>query len=230
MEKIAEPRKDRAELVHFIECLKDQMKDGVDISRIFNALMQSDWQECFARVSIEKSRNVNVAPLIGKAVASNSPAMFEIALNLSEKRLKKGIVHHIWTTSFRQGNNAILTHLLDKRPVELCAMISQSDLFTLLCSLVKKVALGAGQFQMPNPCFWQEVELPPGITRIPHKMVWGCEKLTSVNIPCGVTKIGEHAFAKCTSLANVNIPSGVTEIGQEAFAGCTSLENKYRIR
>ena len=223
--KNAKPCKDSTDFTQFIERLKAQMKDGVDISQIFLALMQEKWKGYFSAVSIEECKKTNVAQLIGEAIANDSPAMFEIALNLSGKRLGKGIVHHIWSSTFQSGDNAILKHLLDKSPVALCALISQFDLFCLLCSFVKKAAIGIGDYQSPHPCFLQEVELPRNIDTIPPKAFEGWGKLASINIPDGVTEIGNEAFNGCTSLASVTMPDSVTKIGDGAFWGCTSLDS-----
>ncbi len=61
------------------------------------------------------------------------------------------------------------------------------------------------------------VTTEPGVTKIPDKAFWGCEKLTSVTLGDSVTAIGVSAFER-TGLAGIDL-NKVTDIGSYAFYG-----------
>ncbi len=61
------------------------------------------------------------------------------------------------------------------------------------------------------------VTTEPGVTKIPDKAFWGCEKLTSVTLGDSVTAIGVSAFER-TGLTGIDL-NKVTDIGNYAFYG-----------
>lgn len=72
--------------------------------------------------------------------------------------------------------------------------------------------IGAGAF---NCTSLTEIQLPPGLTSIPHLML-SCNDITEITIPESVKYIGEWAFYLCP-LTRVEIPAGCEFIEYEAF-------------
>lgn len=63
-----------------------------------------------------------------------------------------------------------------------------------------------------------------GMTTIPNRMFYECDRLRNVELPATLTIIGEYAFAGCDSLQTLYIHDGVTEIQYNAFRNCTKLK------
>ena len=86
---------------------------------------------------------------------------------------------------------------------------------------------GSGGSAFLNCTSLCSVELPIGLTSIPHDMFYGCTNLKSVSIPDGVIEIGSSAFRNCSSLTVINLPDSVTKIDGNGygytFSGCSSL-------
>ena len=61
------------------------------------------------------------------------------------------------------------------------------------------------------------------VSRIPGRLCYGMDNLTSVTIPNSVTTIGDYAFNGCTNLASITISDNVTSIGSKAFSECYGL-------
>lgn len=61
------------------------------------------------------------------------------------------------------------------------------------------------------------------VSRIPGRLCYGMDNLTSVTIPNSVTTIGDYAFNGCTNLASITISDNVTSIGDYAFYRCIDL-------
>jgi len=67
-------------------------------------------------------------------------------------------------------------------------------------------------------CFnMQNVTFEEGITVIPERIFFYCERLKSVTIPESVHKIDIGAFSACDSLAHINFPSKLDTIAFGAF-------------
>ena len=69
----------------------------------------------------------------------------------------------------------------------------------------------------------QNVELEPGMTKIPDNLFLKCSGLTTVTIPDTVTEIGGRAFEECKQLSSVQLSNNLEMLDSYAFANCTSL-------
>jgi hypothetical protein len=67
------------------------------------------------------------------------------------------------------------------------------------------------------------VTLGKGITVLPDKVFYGCDKLKTITIPEGVTAIGRAAFNGCSALESVSFPSTIAKISLAAFQNCPAL-------
>ena len=120
-------------------------------------------------------------------------------------------------------------HLLEHHPKALCAAISQHNLFSLLCSFVRRVTIEKEVFSTYSNLFpslisncLREVELLKGVEEIHDCAFKACTGLSRIVIPNTVKRIGRYAFQAC-ALTSIELPEGVTEIALHAFAGCSSL-------
>ncbi len=69
----------------------------------------------------------------------------------------------------------------------------------------------------------QNVELEPGMTKIPDNLFLKCSGLTTVTIPDTVTEIGGRAFEECKQLSSVQLSNNLEMLDSYASAKCTSL-------
>ncbi len=69
----------------------------------------------------------------------------------------------------------------------------------------------------------ENVDIPPGITKIESGAFWNNCSIRSVRIPDTVRTIGGDAFVYCESLEKVNIPPSAEDLGDDPFAGCPAL-------
>ena len=67
------------------------------------------------------------------------------------------------------------------------------------------------------------VRLPAGLTAIPERAFYDCDRLREIDLPQGTVNIGDEAFSGCESLTRVGAPGSVRFVGSKAFAGCVSL-------
>ena len=66
-------------------------------------------------------------------------------------------------------------------------------------------------------------QLPAGLTAIPERAFFDCDRLLEIDLPQGIVNIGDEAFSGCYSLTRVGAPDTVRFVGSKAFAGCASL-------
>ena len=84
--------------------------------------------------------------------------------------------------------------------------------------------------KLPEKVFYDcdnltSIEIPDGITTIGNYAFQYCSNLTSVTISNSVSTIGEYAFYYCSNLTNVTIPNSVNTIGKFAFSSCSDLSS-----
>ncbi len=68
----------------------------------------------------------------------------------------------------------------------------------------------------------KRVVMPSGVSEIPDGM-FRLSGLEELEVPPGVTRIGDGAFGDCTSLQKVVVPRSVEKIEDDAFSGCGPL-------
>lgn len=73
--------------------------------------------------------------------------------------------------------------------------------------------------------FFQNHNIPVGVSKIGNKSFMGCNSLESIELPDSVTEIEYAAFMHCTSLQSIVIPDSVIKIVDLAFTFCTSLQS-----
>ena len=71
-------------------------------------------------------------------------------------------------------------------------------------------------------CIFTNFRVPPLITVIPDRLLYGCLSTFSVEMPLNITEIGNQAFSNCHCLRNVAIPPNAV-IGIDIFGGSTDL-------
>jgi hypothetical protein len=110
---------------------------------------------------------------------------------------------------------------------------SDSKAPTFTESNVTEVDLSAvvGMSNMPYKMFYKceklkSVKMPSTVKNISNLAFYGCSGLTSIEIPTSVTTIGEGSFFG-SGLTSLIIPSSVTSIGGNAFSSCMSLNYFY---
>ena len=70
----------------------------------------------------------------------------------------------------------------------------------------------------------QSMTLTNGLTVIPERMCYSCNRLTSITIPSTVKRIESEAFTY-TSLTSITIPASVEYINPNAFGGHFTMTN-----
>lgn len=75
--------------------------------------------------------------------------------------------------------------------------------------------------------YYEYLELPTSIKKIPNETFGYCVKLQTVILPNSITEIGQKAFQNCTSLKTVFLPNNLSDIGNRAFANCNAIEDVY---
>lgn len=62
------------------------------------------------------------------------------------------------------------------------------------------------------------IAIPPKVTEIPEKLLFGCTNLEYVHLPEGVESIDREAFWKCPKLTSITLPCSLQEIVGNPFA------------
>lgn len=75
--------------------------------------------------------------------------------------------------------------------------------------------LGKGAFQRMA---LSSIAIPPKVTEIPEKLLFGCTNLEYVHLPEGVESIDREAFWKCPKLTSITLPCSLQEIDGNPFA------------
>ena len=84
--------------------------------------------------------------------------------------------------------------------------------------------LGSGAFQRMA---LNSIAIPPKVTEIPEKLLFGCIHLEHVHLPEGVECINQEAFWKCLSLTRITLPHSLKEIigNHFAYSGIREIDN-----
>lgn len=84
--------------------------------------------------------------------------------------------------------------------------------------------LGSGAFQRMA---LNSIAIPPKVTEIPEKLLFGCTNLEHVHLPEGVECINREAFWKCPNLTRITLPHSLKEIigNPFAYSGIREIDN-----
>ena len=84
--------------------------------------------------------------------------------------------------------------------------------------------LGSGAFQRMA---LNSIAIPPKVTEIPEKLLFGCIHLEHEHLPEGVECINQEAFWKCLSLTRITLPHSLKEIigNPFAYSGIREIDN-----
>ena len=98
----------------------------------------------------------------------------------------------------------------------------KDHIFTQILLPKSITSIGVSTFES---CLVEEIDLfNTGITEIPEKSFFNCQKLQEIRFPQNTTLIGVSAFESCSSLATAYLDeSTVDTISQNAFASCEGL-------
>lgn len=71
------------------------------------------------------------------------------------------------------------------------------------------------------------IAIPPKVTEIPEKLLFGCTNLEHVHLPEGVECINREAFWKCPNLTRITLPHSLKEIigNPFAYSGIREIDN-----
>ena len=109
-------------------------------------------------------------------------------------------------------------------------LLSSSDVFYNAGSFGTGISVVFGDTveKIPARLFYDcdrltSVTIGNSVTSIEDFAFYNCNGLTSVTIESSVTRIGDHAFGYCRSLTSITLPDSVTSIGDRAFYYCDGL-------
>ena len=109
-------------------------------------------------------------------------------------------------------------------------LLSSSDVFYNAGSFGTGISVVFGDTveKIPARLFYDcdrltSVTIGNSVTSIEDFAFYNCNGLTSVTIESSVTRIGDHAFGYCISLTSITLPDSVTSIGDRAFYYCDGL-------
>ena len=72
--------------------------------------------------------------------------------------------------------------------------------------------------------FFDELQYFTGLSYIPTRCFYSCEKLFNITLPSTISHIGDYAFYNCNYLESIHIPSSCKRIYSYAFENCTHLQ------